>query len=65
MSAGCQLELTFDQLVLVHKALHAVRTIGALPPRDELLEDTIELVNQVLNRAVYYGLELELAAARA
>jgi hypothetical protein len=62
MKAACHLELTFDQLSLVHKSLQAVRTIGALPPRDELLEDTIELVDQALDRAVHKGLRLEGAA---
>lgn len=62
MRAACQLELTFDQLALVHKSLQVVRTIGALPPRDELLEDTIELVDQALDRAVHKGLLLEAGA---
>jgi hypothetical protein len=62
MKAACHVELTFDQLSLVHKSLQAVRTIGALPPRDELLEDTIELVDQALDRAVHKGLRLEGAA---
>jgi hypothetical protein len=59
MRGACHLELTFDQLTLIHKSLQAVRTIGALPPRDELLEDTIELVDQALDRAVHKGLRLE------
>jgi hypothetical protein len=29
-----------------------VKTLGALPPQDELLNDTIQLVDQALNRAV-------------
>jgi hypothetical protein len=47
-----QLQLTFDQLSLIHKSLQAVRTLAVLPPRDELLDDTIELVDQALMKAV-------------
>jgi hypothetical protein len=31
---------------LIHKSLEAVKTLGALPPQDELLEDTIQAVDQ-------------------
>jgi len=47
-----QLRLTFDQLALIHKSLQAVRTLAVLPPRDELLDDTIELVDLALVEAV-------------
>jgi hypothetical protein len=47
-----KLELTFDQLALIHKSLQAVRALGVLPPRDELLDDTMLLVDQALNAAV-------------
>jgi hypothetical protein len=47
-----QLQLTFDQLALIHKSLQAVRTLGVLPPRDELLDDTMDLVDQALMQAV-------------
>jgi hypothetical protein len=40
--------LTFDELALIYKALEAVKTLGALPPQDELLEDTIQVVDQSL-----------------
>jgi hypothetical protein len=40
---------TFDELTLIYKSLEAVRTMGALPPQDELLEDTIQVVDQSLN----------------
>jgi hypothetical protein len=46
------LKLTFSELVLIHKSLQAVKTLGALPLQDELLNDTIELVDQALNRSV-------------
>jgi hypothetical protein len=49
------LRLTFDQLALIHKSLQAVRTLAVLPPRDELLDDTIDLVDQALDHAVRAG----------
>jgi hypothetical protein len=48
-----QLHLTFDQLALIRKSLQAVRTLAVLPPRDELLDDTIEAVEQALMEAVH------------
>jgi hypothetical protein len=47
-----QLQLTFDQLALIHKSLQAVRTLAVLPPQDELLDDTIEVVDRALEQAV-------------
>jgi hypothetical protein len=44
-----EVRLTFDELALIHKSLEAVKTLGALPPQDELLEDTIQVVDQSLN----------------
>jgi hypothetical protein len=46
-----ELTLTFDQLSLIYKSLQAAKTLGALP-QNELLEDTIELVDQALNDAI-------------
>jgi hypothetical protein len=54
-----QLQLTFDQLAMIHKSLQAVRTLGVLPPRDELLDDTIELVDLALIEAVRIPLRAE------
>jgi hypothetical protein len=48
-----RLELTFDQLALIHRSLQAVRALGVLPPRDELLDDTMQLVDQALDEAVH------------
>jgi hypothetical protein len=48
-----RLELTFDQLALIHRSLQAVRALGVLPPRDELLDDTMQLVDQALDDAVH------------
>jgi hypothetical protein len=46
------LKLSFRQLTLIHKALHAVKTLGALPPQDELLNDTLHLVDLALDESV-------------
>jgi hypothetical protein len=47
-----ELTLTFDELALIYKSLQAVKALGALPSEDELLEDTIQLVDQALNDAI-------------
>ena len=47
-----ELRLGFAELALIYKALQAAKTLGALPPQDELLADTIQIVNQALNSAV-------------
>jgi hypothetical protein len=47
-----ELMLTFAQLGLVYRALQAVKTLGALPPENELLGDTLELVDQALTDMV-------------
>jgi hypothetical protein len=44
-----EVRLTFDELALIYKALEAVRTLRALPPQEELLDDTIQVVDQGLN----------------
>jgi hypothetical protein len=46
------LKLSFRALSLVAKSLQAAKTLGALPPQDELLDDTILVVDQALKRAV-------------
>lgn len=61
MSADA-LELTFDQLTLIYKSLQAVKVLGALPPEDELLDDTLQLVDQALERAVNKGSRLSVAS---
>jgi hypothetical protein len=48
-----EVRLTFDELALIHKSLEAVKTLGALPPQDELLQDTIQVVDQNLNTFVH------------
>ena len=47
-----ELRISFRELTLIHKCLQAVKALGALPPQDELLNDTIQLVDQALDRAV-------------
>ena len=47
-----ELKFTFNELALIYKSLQAAKTLGALPPQDELLDDTIELVDQALKRTV-------------
>ena len=47
-----ELTLTFDELVLIYRSLQAAKTLGAMQPEDELLEDTIELVDQALDVAI-------------
>jgi hypothetical protein len=54
-----QLKLTFDQLVMIRKSLQAVQTLAVLPRRDELLDDTIEVVDQALTDAVRIPLHTE------
>jgi MFS family permease len=46
-----ELSLSFGELALMYKSLQAVKALGALPPQDELLNDTIQLVDQALNGA--------------
>jgi hypothetical protein len=46
------LELTYGQLVLVHKSLQAARTLDALGPQVELLDDTLQLVDIALTHAL-------------
>lgn len=47
-----RLTVTYDQLALIYKSLEAVKTLAALPSVDDLLEDTIELVDQALIDAI-------------
>jgi hypothetical protein len=47
-----QVQLTFDQLALIYKSLLAVRALGVWPPRDELFDDTMQVVDQALDEAV-------------
>jgi hypothetical protein len=44
--------VSFDELVLIYKSLQAAKTLGALPPEDELLDDTIEVVDNALESGI-------------
>jgi hypothetical protein len=45
-------KLGFRELVLIHKALVALKTLGFVERQDELLNDTIHLVDLTLDEAV-------------
>jgi hypothetical protein len=47
-----ELKLTFGELSLIYRSLQAAKTLGVLPPEDELLDDTIQLVDQALQGAI-------------
>ena len=47
-----ELELGFRELALIYRSLQAVRTLGAPPLDDELLDDTIELVDRAMQGAI-------------
>ena len=51
-AAKQELTLTFDELALIYRSLQAVKRLGELPSEDELLDDTIQLVDQALNDAI-------------
>lgn len=44
-----EVEFTFDELALIYKSLQAVKTLAVLPRNDELLDDTIQRIDQALN----------------
>jgi hypothetical protein len=50
-----ELKLTFREPALVYKSLQAARTLGALPPQDELLDDTIDMVDRELSESGRVG----------
>jgi hypothetical protein len=45
-------KLTFAQLALVYKSLQAAKTLEALGAQDELLDDTLQLVDLALAHSV-------------
>jgi hypothetical protein len=47
-----KLRLTFAELALVYKSLQTVKTLAVLQPQDELLNDTLEIVDRALSAAV-------------
>ena len=46
------LKLGFRELVLIHRSLDAVRTLGLVDHPDDLLDDTLQLVDLALEEAV-------------
>ena len=46
------LRLSFDELAVIYKSLQAAKTLGVLPPEDEFLDDTMELVDQALKNVI-------------
>jgi hypothetical protein len=44
-------KLSVAELGLIHRALQAAKTLDVVPPQDELLEDTMQLVDQALRSA--------------
>jgi hypothetical protein len=46
-----ELKFSFDELTLIYKSLLAAKALGLLPQEDERVDDTIQLVDQALNKA--------------
>jgi hypothetical protein len=46
---GLPLLFVAKAIAHIYKSLEAIKTLGLLPPQDELLEDTIQVVDQSLN----------------
>ena len=44
-----ELKFSFDELTLIYKSLLAAKALGVLPQENELVDDTIQLVAQVLS----------------
>jgi hypothetical protein len=47
-----ELKLGFRELVLIHRSLEAVRTLGLVERQDDLLTDTLQLIDVALEEAV-------------
>jgi hypothetical protein len=45
------LKLGFLELDLIHRSLEAVRTLGLVAPQDDLLTDTLQLIDVALEEA--------------
>ena len=48
-TARYELTLSFDELTLIFKSLLAAKSLGVLSQNDEFVDDTIQLVDQVLS----------------
>ena len=49
-TARYELTFSFDELTLIYKSLLAAKSLGVLSQSDEFVDDTIQLVDQVLSR---------------
>jgi hypothetical protein len=47
-----ELRLGFRELVLIHRSLEAIRTLGLVERQDNLLTDTLQLIDVALDEAV-------------
>jgi hypothetical protein len=47
-----KLKLDFRELVLIHRSLESVRTLGLLERQDDLLAETLQLIDVALEEAV-------------
>ena len=45
-TARYELTLSFDELTLIYKSLLAAKSLGVLSQSDELVDETIQLVDQ-------------------
>ena len=46
-----ELKFSFDELTLIYKSLLAAKALGVRPQENELVDDTIQLVEQTLDGA--------------
>ena len=46
------LKIGFSELVLIHRSLEAVRTLALVEGQDDLLTDTLQLIDLALEEAV-------------
>jgi hypothetical protein len=47
-----ELKLGFGELVLIHRSLQAIRTLGLVEQEDELVTDMLQLIDVALEGAV-------------
>jgi hypothetical protein len=47
-----ELKLGFQELVLIHRSLEAVRTLGLVEDQNDRLTDTLQLIDVLLEEAV-------------
>jgi hypothetical protein len=51
-ASSLALKLGFRELVLIHSSLEAVRTLGLAEHQDDLLTDTLQLLDVALEESV-------------